>query len=48
VEFTEELDRPARNVREIVIGETRKVDGKRLTVKTEVPALAVKIYRIDY
>ena len=48
VEFTEELDRPARNVREIVIGETRKVDGKRLSVKTEVPALAVKIYRIDY
>jgi beta-galactosidase len=48
VEFTEELERPARNVREIVIGETRKVEGKRFTVKTEVQALAVKIYRIEY
>lgn len=48
VEFTEELERPARNVREIVIGETRKVEGKGLTVRTEVPALAVRIYRIDY
>lgn len=48
VEFTEELDRSAGNVREIVIGETRKVEGKRLAVKTEVPALGVRIYRIDY
>jgi hypothetical protein len=48
VEFAEELEGPAGNVREIVIGETRKLEGKRFTVKTEVPALAVRIYRIDY
>ena len=48
VEFTEELDRPTGSVKEIVIGETRKQEGKRFTVKTEVPALAVRIYRIDY
>jgi beta-galactosidase len=48
VEFAEELERPAGNVREIVTGETRKVEGKRFAVKTEVPALGVRIYRIDY
>ena len=47
VEFTEELERSA-NVREIMIGETRKVEGKRFAVKTEVPALGVRIYRIDF
>ena len=48
VEFAEELERPAGNVREIVTGETRKVEGKRFAVKTEVPALGVRIYRIDF
>ena len=48
VEFTEELQRPARNVREIVQGETKKVEGITFAVKTEVPALGVRIYRIDY
>jgi len=48
VEFAEELERPAGNVREIVTGETRKAEGKRFVVKTEVPALGLRIYRIDY
>ena len=48
VEFTEELERPARNVREIVQGVAQKVEGKTFAVKTEVPALGVRIYRIDY
>jgi len=48
VEFMEELGRSAANVREIVIGEKRKLEGKRFAVKTEVPALGLRIYRIDY
>jgi len=48
VEFAEELERPAARVREIVTAETRKAEGKRFAVKTEVPAQAVRIYRIDY
>jgi hypothetical protein len=48
VEFMETLGRPAANVREIATGETRKTEGKQFTVKTEVPAQAVRIYRIDY
>ena len=48
VEFTEELERTAGNVRELVLGETRKLEGKTFTVMTEIPALAVRIYRIDY
>jgi hypothetical protein len=48
VEFAEELERAAGNAREIMIGEKRKVEGKRFAVKTEVPALGVRIYRIDF
>ncbi|HLX71867.1 MAG TPA: beta-galactosidase trimerization domain-containing protein, partial [Verrucomicrobiae bacterium] len=48
VEFSEELEHPAANVREIVHGETKKVEGKTFALRTEVPALGVKIYRIDY
>jgi hypothetical protein len=42
------VERPAASVREIVTGETRKAEGKRFAVKTEVPAQTVRIYRIDY
>jgi len=48
VEFAEELERPAGNVREIVTGENRKPEGKQFVVKAKVPAQAVRIYRIDY
>jgi hypothetical protein len=48
VEFAEELERPGGKVLEIVTGKTRKVEGKRFAEKMEVPALGVRIYRIDY
>jgi len=37
------LRRPAASVPEIVTGETRKAEGKRFAVKTEVPAQAARI-----
>ena len=48
VEFATYLARPTVNVREILTGETTKVEGKRFSVKTEVPPQAVRVYRIDY
>jgi hypothetical protein len=48
VEFVSELTRPAVNAREILTGETLKVEGKRFVVKTEVPPQAMRIYRINY
>jgi beta-galactosidase GanA len=48
VELAEELERPAAGVREIVTGETRKAEGKRFALRTEVPGEAVRVYRIDY
>ena len=48
VEFAFELERPAVRTREILSGETQKVEGKRFVVKTHVPPQAVRVYRIDY
>jgi hypothetical protein len=48
VEFAQTSERPAVNVREIVTGETWKTERKRFTMKTGVPAQALRIYRIDY
>lgn len=48
VSFEEEVGRTARGVREIVAGETVKMEGKRFAVKTVVPGEAVRICRIDY
>jgi len=48
VEFAEELERSAANVREIVTGDNTKSEGKRFAAKAKVPAQAVRIYRIDY
>jgi len=49
VQFAEALDKPAVSVREIVSGaDTPKSGGKRFAAKLEVPAQAVRIYRIDY
>lgn len=48
VDFAEGLEKPATSVREIVSGETRNVEGRRFRVTVEVPAHAVRIYRIDY
>lgn len=48
VEFASELARPAVRAREILTGQTLKVEGKRFAVKTGMPPQAVRIYRIDY
>jgi beta-galactosidase len=48
VEFGEQLEKPAAGVREIVFGTAETKSGNKFTVKTEVAAHAVKIYRIDY
>jgi alpha galactosidase C-like protein len=48
VDFAEGLEKPATSVREIVSGETQNVEGIRFRVTVEVPAHAVRIYRIDY
>jgi hypothetical protein len=47
VEFSENLARPASAVHEIVTGTNEKPNGTRFTVNTQVPAQAVRIYRID-
>ena len=49
VEFSEELTSGARVAREIVSGaQDGRVEGMRLTIKTELPAEAVRIWRVDY
>jgi len=48
VEFAENLPRPASAVQEIVTGKRGEPSGKRFGVNTQVPAQAVRIYRIDY
>ena len=48
VEFAEELGSAATRVREIVTGQTVKASGTGFQVKTEIPAQAVRVYRIDY
>jgi hypothetical protein len=48
VRFTEDLERPAASVHEIISEEKHKTEGTRFTLKTDVPAESVKIYRIDY
>ncbi|HVM76129.1 MAG TPA: beta-galactosidase, partial [Candidatus Saccharimonadales bacterium] len=48
-EFTEELEKSGKNVREIVSGsKDARLDEKRFAVKTEIPAESVRIWRIDY
>jgi beta-galactosidase len=49
VEFREELPKNAKSVREIVTGaQEGKVEGRRFAVRTEVPAEAVRIWRVEY
>lgn len=48
VELAENLARPASTVREIVTGTSEKPNGNRFTISAQVPAQAVRIYRIDY
>jgi len=53
VEFVEALEKPAAKIREIILGDTSssdtaKVEGKQFSVTTEVPAQAVRIYRMEF
>jgi hypothetical protein len=48
VEFAEELGSAATREREIIMGQTIKPSGTGFHVKTQVPAQAVRVYRIDY
>jgi beta-galactosidase len=48
VEFLETLEKPPVKVWEIISGDTPNLEGKRFSVTTEVPAQAVRIYRIDF
>ncbi len=48
VEFTRMLDKPAAAVHEIVTGRSEQPEGMTLSLKTEVPAESVRIYRIDF
>ncbi|HET9742500.1 MAG TPA: beta-galactosidase [Terriglobales bacterium] len=47
VEFQRNLERPAKSIREITTGSSQVTNGAHLEIKTEVPADAVSIYRID-
>lgn len=47
VEFQRDLERPAKSIREITTGSSQVTTGTHLEIKTEVPADAVRIYRID-
>jgi beta-galactosidase len=48
VEFAETLEKSARRIREIISGDLPGIDGRRLSLKVEVPAKAVRIYRIEF
>ena len=48
VEFTRTLEKPAVHIREIFTGRAEQPNGSRLDIRTQVPALSVRIYRIDY
>jgi hypothetical protein len=48
VEFTRTLDKPAVRIREILTGRAEQPNGSRLDIRAEMPALSVRIYRIDY
>lgn len=48
VEFTEELLHPPARLREIIDGKSLATTGKTLQLRAEVPARAIRIFRIDY
>jgi beta-galactosidase len=48
VEFARGLERPASSVREIVTGQKIASQGTNLSLKADVPAQSVRIYRIDF
>jgi hypothetical protein len=48
VELNLQLDRAARQIREITTGQALSASGARVRIAAEVPAEAVRVYRIDY
>lgn len=46
--FNTQLDKPAAHIREIVTGQSIPPEGQRFQVTTEIPAEAVRVYRIDF
>jgi beta-galactosidase len=48
VEFSRTLDKPASSIREITSGEKIAAAGTQLSLKADVPANSVRIYRIEF
>jgi beta-galactosidase len=48
VGFSRELEKPPSSIREITTDHKITAMGTRLSVKTEIPAQSVRIYRIDF
>jgi beta-galactosidase len=48
VQFHRDLEKPASGIQEIMTAEKITTTGATLTLKTEVPAQSVRIYRIDF
>lgn len=48
VEFSRALEKPASSIREITTGQNIAPTGTNLELKADVPAQAVRIYRIDF
>lgn len=48
VEFSRELEKPASRIREIMTDQQGTATGTNLSLKMEVPAESVRVYRIDF
>jgi len=48
VELDVRLDKPARQVREIISGQSVPGGSSTLQIRAEVPAQAARVYRVDY
>jgi hypothetical protein len=48
VEFSRKLETPASGVREIMTNQRVPITRKTLSLRAEVPAQSVRVYRIDY
>jgi beta-galactosidase len=48
VDYSSALEKPARHIREVVTGATLEPSGSRFRLRAEIPAQAVRVYRIDF
>ena len=48
VEYACALEKPASRIRELVTGESLETSGERFRLRAEIPAQAVRVYRVDY